>query len=417
MSTLVVLVPPRRRASAGAARADGNEDVVYVVTEDGTTIQSTGRCTPALLPKAGSVVAVLGDNDVSWLKAAVPRAPASRMRAALVGVLEERMLDEPESVHLALEPGATPGEDAWICVVNRGWLQGEIARLERTGASVERVVPMSWPEDTPLGHFSEAGRSDGSANGGGAALQLTWSDVNGVSNVPLQGSLARAMLPRWTATPARWSAHPAVAAQAERWLGSPVFVLRDEPRALQAMRSLWNLRQFDLAPAHRGTLALREAWKRFLSPVWRPVRWGLAAFALLNIVGLNLWAFHLRSAAGAKSAAITQVLRDAHPQVRSIIDAPAQMLRETETLRAAAGRLGEADFEALLAIVAAAWPEGRTPAESLNFEPGKLSLASTGWTEQQVQQFRSSLRPSGWLVEHANGVLTVTRARALDLGS
>ena len=53
---------------------------------------------------------------------------------------------------------------------------------------------------------------------------------------------------------------------------------------------------------------------------------------------------------------------------------------------------------------------------------GKMACQSChyrhlGWTDAQVQQFRSSLRPSGWLVEHANGVLTVTRARALDLGS
>jgi general secretion pathway protein L len=413
MSTLVVLVPPRRRASAGSVRADGSDDVSFVLTEDGTTIRNTGRCAPALLPKADSVVAVLGDNDVSWLKVAVPRAPASRMRAALIGVLEERMLDEPEAVHLALEPDATPGEEAWVCAVDKAWLQSEITRLEQSGISVERVVPMSWPEDTPLGHFGEAGRSAG----GGTALQLTWSDVGGVSIVPLEGTLARAMLPRWTATPARWSAHPAVAAQAERWLGSPVFVLRDEPRALQAMRSLWNLRQFDLAPAHRGTLALREGWKRFLSAPWRPVRWGLAAFAAINIVGLNLFAWNLRTTAGTKSAAITQVLRDTHPQVRSIIDAPAQMLRETENLRAAAGRLGDVDFESLLSAVAAAWPDGRAPTESINFEPGRLSVGSTGWTEAHVQQFRASLRPGGWTVEQANGVLTVSRGRLPALGS
>ena len=349
---------------------------------------------------------MLGDNDVSWLKVGVPRAPASRLRAALVGVLEERMLDEPESVHLALEPAATPGEDAWICVVNsRSAFEGEIARLERTGVSVERVVPMSWPEDTPLGHFSEAGRSDGGGgNGGGAALQLTWSDVNGVSNVPLQGSLARAMLPRWTATPARWSAHPAVAAQAERWLGSPVFVLRDEPRALQAMRSLWNLRQFDLAPAHRGTLALREGWKRFLSPVWRPVRLGARSFRAAQHRGpqpLGLRAARRRRRENRRDHAGTPRRAPAGALDHRCAGADAARNRDLARWRRP---VGEADFEALLAIVAAAWPEGRTPAESLTFEPGKLSLASTGWTEQQVLQFRSSLRPSGWLVEHANGV-------------
>ncbi len=408
MSTLVVLIPPRRRFQAvSVASADASADELnFVVTEDGTTINHTGRCAPALLPKADAVVAVLHDQDVSWQRTRVPRAPASRMRAALIGVLEERMLDEAETAHLALEPGATPGEEAWICAVNKPWLQAEITRLEAAGRSVDRIVPMSWPEDTPLGHFSEAGRVAGATT-----LQLTWSDVGGVSVVPLQGGMARAMLPRWTATPARWSAHPSVAAMAERWLGSPVFVLRDEPRALQAMRSLWNLRQFDLAPTNRGTLALRDAWKLFLSPVWRPVRWGLAAFALLNVVGLNLWASNLRGSMNTKSAAVTQVLRDTHPQVRSIIDAPAQMLRETETLRAAAGRLGDADFESMLAALSAAWPEGRAPAESLNYEWGKLSLASSGWTEQQVQQLRASLRTGGWWVENANGVLTISRPK------
>ncbi len=42
-----------------------------------------------------------------------------------------------------------------------------------------------------------------------------------------------------------------VAAQAERWLGAPVMVLPHEQRALQATRSLWNLRQMNLAARHR----------------------------------------------------------------------------------------------------------------------------------------------------------------------
>jgi len=56
---------------------------------------------------------------------------------------------------------------------------------------------------------------------------------------------------------------PAVAAPAERWLGSTVRVQSAAEHALQQARSLWNLRQFGLAQGHRGLSALREALRRF----------------------------------------------------------------------------------------------------------------------------------------------------------
>ncbi len=411
MPTLVVLIPSRGRLRSTAqplgARA---EEYTYVVTDDGTTVINTGHCSANLLPATDTVVAVVADNDVSWHRMPIPKAPGAKMRAALIGSMEEHVLDDADAMHVALEPGAIVGQEAWVCVVNKPWLQAEINKLEAAGFGVERVVPMSWPEDTPLGHFSEA--TDAFATrAGGALVQLTWSDVNGVATVQLNGSLAKSLLPQWTTSPARWSAQPSVAAQAERWLGSPVLSLRDESRALQAVRSLWNLRQFDMAPSHRGTRALGEGWKKFMSPAWRPVRMGLATFAALNIIGLNLWAWHLRGLMDTKREATVQVLRDAHPQVRSVLDAPLQMLRETDALRAASGRLGDTDLETVLGAMAAAWPDGRAPIDSLRFEGGKLSMSSVGWTEAQINQVRATLRPAGWMVENANGAVTLSRAK------
>ena len=69
-----------------------------------------------------------------------------------------------------------------------------------------------------------------------------------------------------------------------------------------------------------------------------------------------------------------------------VSDAPAQMERETERLRAAAGRPGEADLESMLAAAAGAWPDGQGPVSNLRFEPGKLSVAAVGWAEPQVAQ-------------------------------
>lgn len=411
MTTLVVLLPSRSRQQAAERSTEPMPDeYTYVVTGDGSTVVATGRCAASLLPQADAVVAVIGDHDASWHRLAIPKAPSSKMRAALVGAMEEQLLDEADSVHLALEPMAAGGAEAWVCAVNKPWLVSEIERLEIDGRSVDRVVPMSWPEDTPLGHFSES-RGAVNAREGHAPLQLTWSDISGVATIQLQGSLAKTLLPQWSTSPARWSAHPSIAAQAERWLGATVIALRDEARALQAMRSLWNLRQFDLAPQHRGALAVRDAWKRFLGTDWRAARYGLAALVALHVVGLNLWALYLNNQVSDKRASMERVLREAHPQVKSVLDAPVQMQRETDSLRAAAGRLGDTDLETVLGAMAAAWPDGRAPLDTLRFEGGTLSLSSAGWTEPQIAQLRDSLRPAGWAVQQANGALSLSRNR------
>jgi general secretion pathway protein L len=414
MSILVVQIPPRSRARL--ATASGPEAVAlqtpsefsYVLSTDGLIVSHEGRTKPALMPKADSVIAVLPDCDVSWHRITVPKAPAARLRAALNGVLEEALLDELELTHLALAPGASAGEPAWVAAVHRDWLRLNLAALEKSGLTVERVVPSAWPDDVPLGHFADGGDEPGD---GASQTTLVWSDGDGVACLGLQGTLARALQPAMLEQPARWSATPAVAAPAERWLGAPVMVLTTEQRALQATRSLWNLRQFDLAARHKGARAVREAWQRFLRPQWRPVRWGLIGLVLLHIVGLNLWAAHQRDAIGNKQLAMAELLRSSFPKLRVVYEAPLQMERETALLRAAAGRAGDDDLESLLRAAAAAWPPGRPPVDTLRFEPGRLSLAANGWTEQQTQQFRSQLQPAGWTVEADAGRLTLSRAR------
>jgi general secretion pathway protein L len=411
MSTLVIQLPARARLQGGAegqratAPSASSAELVYVLTPDGVAVAKHGRATAALLPKADSVVLVVADTDVSWHRIKVPKAPPARQRAAIAGVLEEQLLDEPEAMHLALAPGAAGGQNAWVAALDKAWFAAELAALEKAGVQVERAVPIAWPEDTPLAHFSAAFGADAAA-----PMQLTWSDANGVAAIGVQGALARQMLPIWAALPARWSAHPAVAAPAERWLGRGVLVLSDEQRILQAARSLWNLRQFDLAPRHRGALALRTAWRRFRSASWRPVRYGLVAFFALQLLGLNLWAWHQQRLIDGKREAMTQLLRTTHPQVRTVLDAPAQMQRETDALRTAAGKAGDADLETVLGVVAAAWPDGQAPLATLKFDNGRLSFAAGGWPEAQLAQLRGQLAAGGWDVASNNGVLTVSRS-------
>lgn len=413
MSVLAILLDPRHRlsdrasSSAGdAARSDG---YAYVLSADGVQVSRHGRAPAALLPRAGSMVVVLADSDVSWQRITLPKAPAARLRAALGGVLEEQLLEDDAALHLALAPGAQAGAPAWVAVLHKPWLRAELEQLEAAGLSIERVLPRSWPsaapDQAPHGHFFEAAGAAGETS----RVMLGHAGAQGVTLLRLEGSLARSLLPTGDA-PTSWSAEPAVAAAAEHWLGAPVALRSPTEHALLALRSPWNLRQFDLAPQRRASRALRSALRQGLSPAWRPARVGLAALALLQLIGINAWAWQQRQTISELRAAQDKLLRSSFPNLRAVLDAPLQMQRETEVLRAASGRAGDDDFETLLGAAAAAWPDGAGPAHTLRFEPGRLSLGAPGWSDAQLAQWRERLRVGGWAADSANGQVTLSRA-------
>ena len=413
MSILVISLPPRprlrsRSAETAAAETSGGEEIDYLLSADGFTVQAQGRCAASLLPKADSVVAVVCDADIAWHRITLPKAPAARLRAALTGLLEEAVLEDEESTHFAIAPQSTAGQPTWVAAIHRPWLRGMLAKLERHEIFVDRVVPLSWPDGPPSGHFSEAIGAHS-----GQDLVLTWAHADGVVVLRLQGGLARSLLPQPLPPESRWSSSPEVATAAERWLGAPVTVVSVGERALQATRTLWNLRQFDLARRHRGTRAVRDLLRRWSSPAWRPVRYGLIALTAAQVMGLNLWAWHQSAEVATKRQALVGLVQTSFPQVRAVLDAPLQMQREVDALRAMAGKPSEVDFEPQLQAAAAAWPSGQPPVANLRFEPGRLTLAAAGWSDAETESFRSQLRPAGWQVEVSEGRLVMSRASSL----
>ena len=175
------------------------------------------------------------------------------------------------------------------------------------------------------------------------------------------------------------------AAAAEHWLGAPVNVMPTEQRLLQAGRSLWNLRQFDLARRTRGARAIGDWTRQTMSPAWRPVRIGFALLVALQIVGLNVWAWHQKSA--------VEVAPGRDPGARQE-DLPARRRRR----RPARPRRRHAARDA---VAAHARRQGRRQPTSsrccrrpprpgrasgrrsrtVRYEAGKLTLAATGWSD------------------------------------
>lgn len=413
MSTLLLFLPPRTRlralgkaapAAPEPARAGAVREYDWALTTEGHHIDREGRSAATALPKADSVIAVVAESDISWRRVDLPRA-GRQMRAALAGKLEEALLDDPETLHFALEPDAAGGDSAWVAITSRPWLADHLAQLDAAHVFVDRVAPLSWPEGLPRGHFSETHNGTGEDG-----VVLCWSHAEGVATLPLQGSLPRQIFPANVISAMQWTATPGIATTAERWLGTTVSVLTPAQRALAALDTSWNLRQYDLAPRARGVRALRLVSRNLMRKPWEPARRGLVALLVVQLLGLNLWAWHQKRELATRREAVAATLTTAFPQVRAILDAPVQMQKQLDLLRINAGSVGEQDLEALLGAAALAWPGDRPPAEALAFEPGRLTVSAAGWNPAQVDNFRNQLQSEGWQLDASEGKLTISRA-------
>jgi general secretion pathway protein L len=417
MSILIIQLPARMRQSTDAVGADaatpaaqGPKEYSFVLSTDGLSAARQGRCVAPMLPKADSVVAVMPASDLSWHRMTLPKAPPARLRAALAGLLEEALLTDPEDMHLAVAPGAKAGQPVWVAACDHTWLTSQLMALEKAKVRVERVVPSIAPDEPPTAYFHELQESGGADGEGNIDVLLTWSTADGVATWPISGSLARSLLPDPLPVQARFWATPPVASPAERWLGRAVAVQSPADHLLMAARSMWNLLQFELTPSSKGLHVLTDRYRRFMGPQWRPARMGLLSLIAAQVLGLNLWAWHEQRQIKVKKEAMVQLLRKAHPQVQSVLDAPTQMRTETESLRAMAGQPGGNDLEALMGALATAWPPLQ-PTPGLQYDGNALSvMPPPSWGPSDMDQLRNKLGLAGYQVETADGRVTVRRA-------
>jgi general secretion pathway protein L len=96
--------------------------------------------------------------------------------------------------------------------------------------------------------------------------------------------------------------------------------------------------------------------------------------------------------------------------VQAVLDAPLQMRRETDTLRAQAGQPSENDMDALMQAVAASWMTD-APLRGMSYDGNALVvMLPAEWGPAQSDQVRTRLLNAGYTVDQADGQLTVRRA-------
>lgn len=396
MSSLFFLLPGQPAAPA--------TEYAYLVTPDGRAVGDHANARAALLPRpsgtGAEVVAIVPLSALSWHKVDLPRgitATSPRLRAVLEGLLEDRLLDEPESLHFALQPHARSGAPAWVAVCDRKWLRDAVHTLEGVGRPISRIVPEFTPDDPPALH------AIGESQNG----MLVVTGADGVLAVPLQAQ-ALAMLPTLPDNVRRLS-EPAVAGLAEQMLQHPVQLQPVGERWLEAAQSGWDLAQSEFASSNRARAVKRlgVVWADVMkAPQWRPARWGALLLVAANLIGLNVLAWKERSAIEAKRQAASQILTTTFPQVKLVVDAPLQMEKEASLLRQTVGAMSVRDLETMLSALAAASPPMR-PLAAMEYNSGELRLKGQTYTPEEVRGWAPSLHGLGYAAELRGDTLVV----------
>ncbi len=399
MNTLILALP--------AAAALTDDTLLRFVLARQAQAGQSGEARLTELPAADEVVLLLPAQALSWHRLDLPRVARARMPQALAGLLEERLLSDPAQLHMAVAPDAAPGQPTWTAVCDKAWLQQALQCLESAGRPAHRVVPQLAPlaqGEPPLW------RVTGQAEAG----WLLRSGDDGVQCLPLDAEAVQWLQPVAAAT----LAEPAVAAWAEQLAGAPVGVCSEAQAWEQAADSRWNLAQFDLAPRHRQrwlSVPLRQWRLWWAAPAWRPLRWGLLACVLAQLVGLNAWAWQERAALKAKQRALGQLLTQHFPAL-PVVDPVLQMQRELSSLRRATSALAADDLEAMLGALVRAAPGLPSPS-ALRYQgqpAPTLTLQGLSLTPQAADDLSQALAGAGYRSHYTDGNLRLQLATAAE---
>jgi general secretion pathway protein L len=398
MSALIVVLPPHAATAA--------TEFSYVVTNDGASVTRAGSAQVSVLPApahaGGEVVAVVPVTMLSWHrielpKGVTPRSP--RLRAVLDGLLEDQLLDEPETLHFALQPGARSEGPVWVATCDREWLHGAVQFLESADRPVARIVPEFAPQEPPALY----------AMGDPEDARLVAVTGEGVSALPLSAG-ALALLPSLPEDTA-CVAEPAVAQLAEQVLQHRPILQQPAERWVRAAHSSWDLAQFELSSSGRARAFKRIAtlWSDVVAaPEWRAARWGLVLLIVGNLVGLNAWAWRERSAIATKREAMQRTLTQTFPNVKVVVDAPVQMEREIAALRQATGATSGRDLEAMLAALTAAVPPERA-ITGIDYSNGELRVRGLGLGADELRNVAAAMKTRGYKASLNGDILVVTQ--------
>ena len=412
MRTLIITLPLTLPSEALPCETTLIDDSGAIVRAQTTPL--------GLLPQAQGtdVVVLVPVQKLAWHQVSLPRgtlgrgyfqeAQSQRLRTVLEGLLEDRLLDDPAELHMALQAQAQTEQACWVAVCDRAWLSAWLGALDQAAQAVSRIVPELAP--------SVAADEQTSAlyvMGAPERAQVAHVSTQGLRLLPLNSesvALLNAGLPGDSNDSLAVWAEPGVAELAEHLFKQPAALLSRAQRAAQALQNGWDLAQFDLMRTRRTRTRkqllqlLNTLWR---SPVWRPARFALLALVLVNLVGLNWLAGALHADQAKQQAAIQAVLLSTFPDVRVVVDAPAQMARAVADLQRQSGTAARHDLETLLAQFELAALGSGGP-KALRYTAGELQLQGLSPDAAPLRDITARLQTQGYNARWDNSTLVIS---------
>jgi len=393
VSTLIVSLPPREPAVP--LQEWQWPELPFTLVDKAGQVQRAGRAALALLPRANATVLIVAARDVLLLAAKVPPLKGPKLRQALPNIVEDQLIQDPLGCHIALDPVALPDGRRVLAVVDRAWFRAICDAFAAAGHRHLSAVPATrcLPAPRTSAETASAAPVDGEAAvAADAALvadaiepparPATVAAVLGLATAVEPALVEAGALPAAAGAPrlelavARGALGEGFAAPASRAAGTlaalagggdvELYELGEpgaEPRLASVGRTDGPLLP-GAAPLSFDTFARRALTERFdlcqfefESQPWRfdratvkrlRVPIALVAATLgVAVIGMNLHWWKLSRERDALSAQITETLLSAFPKTTTVLDPPAQMQRQLDQLRLAAGELSPNDFLAL----------------------------------------------------------------------
>ena len=390
MSTLIVSLPPREPAVP--LQEWQWPELPFTLVDKAGQVQRAGHAALALLPRANETRLIVAARDVLLLATTVPPLKGPKLRQALPNIVEDQLIQDPLGCHIALDPVALPDGRRVLAVVDRAWFRTICDAFAAAGHRRLSAVPATRclpaprepaqaPLDAPVD--GEAVKADAITIATAPAARPTAvAAVLGLATTVEPALVEAGALPVAAGAPrlelaiARGALGEGFAAPASRAAGTlaalagggdvELYELGEpgaEPRLASVGRTDGPLLP-GAQPLPFDTFARRALAERFdlcqfefESQPWRfdratmkrlRVPIALVAATLgVAVIGMNLHWWKLSRERDALSAQITETLLSAFPKTTTVLDPPAQMQRQLDQLRLAAGELSPNDFLAL----------------------------------------------------------------------
>lgn len=274
------------------------------------------------LPKNVDCELVLHPADVLLLEVRPPRLSGSKLAGALPSLVEERLVGNVDDAHVVATPRAQDGT-AVAAVVDRALLRRALELFARLNRRVLAAVPSPFALSYNTYRWRAHIRDGAGCVRTGPTSGAVFASEDGV---PVEVQL---LIKQAIAAPKLLEVDGDCDANA--WstvLGTDVKQVGPESQAPPVMLDLL---QYQFSPGFSD-------WKGWRVPALLGV-----ILALVMLAGLNLHAWKLHAEEAALRASMDAIVREAIPDVPTVLDPLAQMQQRVDQLRSGAG-IGSTEF-------------------------------------------------------------------------